>query len=677
MEEVFSSAAVVPAPRIQNDRYVIPDVVGTAVCGRFVQCLDFWKNELQCDQFVLSCVEFGYKIPFYDYPDPSVCFMSNNKSALNNSDFVTAEIQTLLKNNCIRRADRSQVKMVSPLSVATNKVGKKRLILDLRVLNDHLLKHSIRFEDVRSVVPFMSEGVLNYASVFDLKSGYHHCSIHPDDVCYLGFEWDGQIYVFLVLPFGLSTAPYLFTKVLRPFLRYWRMKGILCALFLDDGLVGGESVAVVSRAVEIVRWSLAAAGWVVSEEKSHWDPSSTVTWLGFDFNFSSCTVSVSAARVDNALKRAAEVSESAFVSSRVLSRFSSSIISMGFVLGGTARLFTRFCSMEVAKRHGLGWDVPFLISEDVRSEVSFWVENLSGRNSRFFDCRSRFVRFVFSDASGVGCGAFIASNGDLPESVFRRVWTAEEAVLSSTYRELLVVYYALREFGQSLSGAQVVWYTDNQGVVRIIEVGSMKTTLQQVAVNIYGLCARFGISLQVHWIPREDNQRADFLSRIHDDDDWRISDFAFAECVRFAGEFSIDLFACHTNARCPRFYCGYWCPGILAVDAFAHSWEGEHAWVLPSPSDLVKVILKIRSTRMTGIIVFPFWPAQKFWPLVAMDGCGGDDNVVFHSIFKSVYIWPKDTVSPFLRGSRASSVFARETFHSPVVFAYFDSPGGV
>ena len=52
--------------------------------------------------------------------------------------------------------------------------------------------------------------------LFDLKSGYHHVDIHTDCWPYLGFSQVVQkvcrFYMFTVLPFGLSTARYVFTK---------------------------------------------------------------------------------------------------------------------------------------------------------------------------------------------------------------------------------------------------------------------------------------------------------------------------------------------------------------------------------------------------------------------------------------------------------------------------------
>ena len=59
---------------------------------------------------------------------------------------------------------------------------------------------------------------------FDFKSRYHHVEISLDHQTFLGFCWRSPdsnnevFYVFTVLPFGLSSAPNVFTKLLREIL---------------------------------------------------------------------------------------------------------------------------------------------------------------------------------------------------------------------------------------------------------------------------------------------------------------------------------------------------------------------------------------------------------------------------------------------------------------------------
>jgi hypothetical protein len=63
-----------------------------------------------------------------------------------------------------------------------------------------------------------------WAVSFDIKSGYHHIEIFEPDQCFLGFSWEfsgvRKYFKFTVLPFGLSTGPYIFSKVIRPLVKH-------------------------------------------------------------------------------------------------------------------------------------------------------------------------------------------------------------------------------------------------------------------------------------------------------------------------------------------------------------------------------------------------------------------------------------------------------------------------
>ena len=48
--------------------------------------------------------------------------------------------------------------------------------------------------------------------------------------------------MFNVLPFGISTAGYIFTKLTRVPVTYWRAQGIKIVMFLDDGIAGCDNV---------------------------------------------------------------------------------------------------------------------------------------------------------------------------------------------------------------------------------------------------------------------------------------------------------------------------------------------------------------------------------------------------------------------------------------------------
>ena len=229
------------------------------VQGRMFTCLSFWEQVLKAPPPVLECIEVGYKLPLLSMPGPYQ--KPNHKSAQINHDFVSQAISDLEQNRCIRRSETIPV-VCSPLSVVVSSAGKKRLVIDLRYLNGYLLKDSFKYEDLRIAMLMFQKG--DYLFSFDLKSGYHHVDIHKRHWQYLGFSWGGgdrpQYYEFKVLPFGLATACYVFTKLLRPLIKHWRGEGLRAIIYLDDGIVAvnGEGAAI--SASSQVRAELGMAG---------------------------------------------------------------------------------------------------------------------------------------------------------------------------------------------------------------------------------------------------------------------------------------------------------------------------------------------------------------------------------------------------------------------------------
>ena len=51
----------------------------------------------------------------------------NNKSFINNKIFATEEVEKLLKRKVIEEVKREEVACINPMSVASNREGKKRL----------------------------------------------------------------------------------------------------------------------------------------------------------------------------------------------------------------------------------------------------------------------------------------------------------------------------------------------------------------------------------------------------------------------------------------------------------------------------------------------------------------------------------------------------------------------
>ena len=135
--------------------------------------VDFWES-IGASQFILSVIKEGYKIPFYYTPTSVI--LHNNKSALQNSDFVLSTITELLKIGSVVECPFPWV-AVNPLSVSIQPNGKKRLILDLRHVNFFVKKSKIKFEDAKSFLECLIARPCAWACSFDIRSGCHHIEI--------------------------------------------------------------------------------------------------------------------------------------------------------------------------------------------------------------------------------------------------------------------------------------------------------------------------------------------------------------------------------------------------------------------------------------------------------------------------------------------------------------------
>ncbi|GJP86723.1 hypothetical protein CLOP_g16715 [Closterium sp. NIES-67] len=152
------------------------------------------------------------------------------------------------------------------------------LILDLRHVNSFLSVPRFRYEGFTRVPDLVQEG--DWLFTIDLKSGYHHVDIHPAFWRFLGFSLQGQDYQFLSLPFGLATAPFMFTLLIKQISKRWHRRGIRLIPYVDDILFISATRAEALHNRSIIIADLAAVGFVVNFKKSQLAPAQSLKFLG-------------------------------------------------------------------------------------------------------------------------------------------------------------------------------------------------------------------------------------------------------------------------------------------------------------------------------------------------------------------------------------------------------------
>jgi len=122
----------------------------------------------------------------------------------------------------------------------------------------------------------------DHAISFDLTSGYYHVELHPRTRTYNGFEWKDSYYFNNCLPFGLTTAPWVFSKVMRELVIYWRKGGIIVLPYLDDLFFSKKGKHACLFLCRRVRNDFFDAGLIINEPKCNLDPALCLRQLGFD-----------------------------------------------------------------------------------------------------------------------------------------------------------------------------------------------------------------------------------------------------------------------------------------------------------------------------------------------------------------------------------------------------------
>lgn len=156
-----------------------------------------------------------------------------------------------------------------------------RPVLDCRHINPELQRYKCCFED-QSVLDNCLKREIFYSRMISGGISPYHDIFRTHNLP--GFWMEGarsqKMYiVFNVLPFGISTAGYMFTKVLRVVLK-WRYMGFKVVLCLDDGRGGEHGFERALCSSLYIQKYLLTFGFSTAYAKCRWMPSLISIWLG-------------------------------------------------------------------------------------------------------------------------------------------------------------------------------------------------------------------------------------------------------------------------------------------------------------------------------------------------------------------------------------------------------------
>ena len=110
----------------------------------------------------------------------------------------------------------------------------------------------------------------------DLKDAYFHIPIYPPHRKFLRFGFQGKVYEYTVLPFGMSLSPRVFVRCTETALAPLRQQGIRVASYIDDWLLCASSAQEAAQITTRVLSHVTSLGFNVNFAKSMMTPTQSL-----------------------------------------------------------------------------------------------------------------------------------------------------------------------------------------------------------------------------------------------------------------------------------------------------------------------------------------------------------------------------------------------------------------
>ena len=514
------------------------------------------------------------------------------------------EILRREQKGVIEKTVHEPVEFVSNIFTRPKKDGGCRVIIDLTRLNTFVTYTHFKMDTFETAKSLISHGC--FMACIDLQDAYYTVSIQKYYRRFLKFIWMGQLWQYRALPNGLTTAPRLFTKLVKPIMAYLRQRHHIVMAYLDDILIVGHTLELAQQGVAATVNIFQQLGFIVHPAKSKFCPSQVIHYLGFTVDSIRMRVTIPT----NKVEEVTQVCQGLISASIPSIRHTATVISKLVALFPAARYGPlHYQNLQRAKiaalrQHAGHYDRPMQLPPEATDELRWWVRHI--RNSFKPIIEANPVVYLQTDASSYGWGAT-----DHYSSCGGRWDTLEATMLLSqeiNYLELLAAFHGLRAYCSKVFGAHVRLQIDNTTAVAYLNHmgGTRSVSCDKLANSIWLWCIQRDIWISATYLPGELNTVADTRSRkFNDNIEWMLHPEIFAKVTAKFGKPDIDFFASRLNHQVPT--CVSWepDPGAMALDAFSLDWGNWFFYAFPPFCLISRVLRKIQMDAAKGILIIP------------------------------------------------------------------------
>ena len=410
---------------------------------------------------------------------------------------VSAELKRLNEQGITEPIDSSP--WISNLVVARRKSGEIRLCVDLKAVNKAIIPDKYPLPTIEEL-----SAEFHHSAVFsklDMRRSYLQVPLAEDSKYLTAFITHDGIFQYCRMPYGLSSAPSAFQKVLSSVLKDTEgcsLEG--CIHLIDDIVIHGRNLEEHDTRLKAVMEKITKSNIALNHDKCQFRKEE-IDFLGYH-------VTAEGVRpLKSNVKAIIDLPEP-----RNPSEVASFLGATNFYL----KFVENYADVAEPLRKLIRKDVPWTWSQEQQQAFSCLKQKItSAPVLSHFDPEAPTI--VTTDASGIALGAVLSqmSNGiEKPVAYASKTLSMTERKYSTGEREALACIFACEHWHVFLFGRKFTLRTDHQALTTLLET----TGSGHKPLRIYRWSDRLHqYNFDVKYVSGSKNQVADMLSRlIHD-----------------------------------------------------------------------------------------------------------------------------------------------------------------
>ena len=384
----------------------------------------------------------------------------------------------------------------SPIFMVAKSNNQRRLICDLRRVNDVVIGVNVQLPAVHDLVEQVAQTRPAFMTTLDLFSGYFQVKVKPSSRPLLSFTSpQGERLQWAVCPFGLCQSPAQFLTVV-----YHTFSKLLATgqafLYVDDLLLASSSFKMALQLLEQALDIMDKADLVCNGAKSTF-MASNLNYLGFNISQSGYTLRSDRLR---SLEQWSSPTDCRSLK-RTLAHFNF-----------YRRFLHRFAHRTYHMRQLLQHDTDFVWDTQCETDFRSLVDDLLKRPI-LQPWNPNAEAVIYCDASDVGAGAILLQRSVdddklHPVAFLSQAFTKSQLNYTIAQKELLSLALCLKAYQHLLITQDIIVFTDNTSVLHFL---TQQSPIGARERRLFAYIMQFKLHLK--FVESAKNQ-SDYLSRL-------------------------------------------------------------------------------------------------------------------------------------------------------------------